>query len=520
MSLQKKIEAYYDDFGKLHLPQIDDRNLTSTKSDDKDSANTKDRIEYLANLSSYEYGLIRRQEAKALGLNVSFLDKSIREAKIDKDDDSGFTDIEPWETAINLASLLDEISNTVLRFIVCEKEVADAAALWAAMTWVIDVIQVAPLAVITAPEKRCGKSQLLTLLKKLSCKPLSASNISPAALFRCIESWQPTLLLDETDTFLRENEELRGIVNSGHTRDTAYVIRTVGDDHTPKRFSTWAAKALAGIGHLSDTLMDRAVILELRRKLSHESVERLRYAEPDLFETLARKLARFAADYRESIRLARPDLPEQLNDRAQDNWEPLLAIAGVAGQQWPDRARAAALKLSAIDDSSSVGNQLLADIREVFESKSLIKISTSNLAKALIENEENNWATYNRGKPLTPKQLVNKLNGYAIKSKPIRIGYEVVRGFELSQFEESFLRYLTPEKSVTTLQTKPDKDLDVTNQNAVTVTNIQSVTNDCNASNSCNVTRNENVTPKPAPVLNCNNVTLAPLPAGEDKVRI
>lgn len=165
MSLQKKIEAYYDDFGKLHLPQIDDRNLTSTKSDDKDSANTKDRIEYLANLSSYEYGLIRRQEAKALGLNVSFLDKSIREAKIDKDDDSGFTDIEPWETAINLASLLDEISNTVLRFIVCEKEVADAAALWAAMTWVIDVIQVAPLAVITAPEKRCGKSQLLTLLK-------------------------------------------------------------------------------------------------------------------------------------------------------------------------------------------------------------------------------------------------------------------------------------------------------------------------------------------------------------------
>ena len=213
MSLQKKIEAYYDDFGKLHLPQIDDRNLTSTKSDDKDSANTKDRIEYLANLSSYEYGLIRRQEAKALGLNVSFLDKSIREAKIDKDDDSGFTDIEPWETAINLASLLDEISNTVLRFIVCEKEVADAAALWAAMTWVIDVIQVAPLAVITAPEKRCGKSQLLTLLKKLSCKPLSASNISPAALFRCIESWQPTLLLDETYTFLRENEELRGIVN-------------------------------------------------------------------------------------------------------------------------------------------------------------------------------------------------------------------------------------------------------------------------------------------------------------------
>lgn len=97
--------------------------------------------------------------------------------------------------------MLDEISNTVLRFIVCEKEVADAAALWAAMTWVIDVIQVAPLAVITAPEKRCGKKSVVDVAEKLSCKPLSASNISPAALFRCIESWQPTLLLDETDTF-------------------------------------------------------------------------------------------------------------------------------------------------------------------------------------------------------------------------------------------------------------------------------------------------------------------------------
>lgn len=514
-SLKEQVEGYYDDNGKLHLPQT-----TSTNSDDKDSTNARGRIEYLANINSYDYGLIRKKEAKSLGLNVSFLDKAVKEAKIGKDDDSGFIDIEPSESAINLASLLDEVSNTVLRFIVCEKEVADAVALWAAMTWVIDVIQVAPLAVITAPEKRCGKTQLLTILKKLSYRPLAASNISPAALFRCIESWQPTLLLDETDTFLKENEELRGVINSGHSRDNAYVIRTVGDDHTPKRFSTWSAKALSGIGHLPDTLRDRAIILELRRKLSHESVERLRYAEPDLFETLSRKLARFAVDYRELIRLARPHLPYQLNDRAQDNWEPLLAIADVAGDQWPDKARVAALKISAIDDSSSVGNQLLADIREVFESKSLIKISTSNLAKALIENEENNWATYNRGKPLTPKQLVNKLNGYAIKSKPIRIGYEVVRGFELSQFEESFLRYLTPEKSVTTLQTKPDKDLDVTNQNAVTVTNIQSVTNDCNASNSCNVTRNENVTPKPSPALNCNNVTLVHPPAGGNKIRI
>jgi putative DNA primase/helicase len=138
------------------------------------------------------------------------------------------------------------------------------------MTWFIDVIQVAPLAVITAPEKRCGKSLLLSLFGQLVARPITASNISPAALFRSIDAWNPTLLIDEADAFMKDNEELRGLLNSGHTRDSAYVIRIVGEKFTPTKFNTWGAKALAGIGHVADTLMDRAVILELRRKLPHE----------------------------------------------------------------------------------------------------------------------------------------------------------------------------------------------------------------------------------------------------------
>lgn len=241
---------------------------------------------------------------------------------------------------------------------------------------------------------------------------------------------------------MRENEELRGVINSGHSRDNAYVIRTVGDDFTPKRFSTWGAKALSGIGHLSDTLMDRAIVLELRRKLSHENVDRLRHAEPDLFLTLARKLARFADDYREQVRMARPVLPDALNDRQQDNWEPLLAIAECAGSEWLARANQVALKLSANDKSASVSNELLADIQEVFETKGTSKISTVDLINALTEDTEKSWATYNRGKSLSPKQLANKLKGYGICSKTIRIGYETPRGYDLDQFIDVFERYL------------------------------------------------------------------------------
>lgn len=401
----------------------------------------------LAALSPLEYDRQRGRYSELLGVRASALDAQVKAMRKEVVSDEGisFGDVEPWHERIMPDELLSELSATVRRFIVCQQETADAVALWAAMTWFIDVVQVAPIAVITAPEKRCGKSQLLFLLGKLSQRPLVASNISPAAVFRTIDAWKPTLLIDEADAFMRENEELRGLLNCGHTRDSAYTVRIVGEAMTPTRFNVWGAKAIAGIGHLADTLMDRAVTLELRRKLEHEKVERQRYAEPDLFETLAAKLARFAEDYREAVRRARPALPPSLNDRAQDNWEPLLAIAEVAGGEWPATAKRAALKLSGADSTTeSVGSELLADIREVFEMKRLTRISSVNLIAALCEDEEKGWATYNRVKPLSPRQLNRKLDGYGINSKKIRVGHETPNGFEIAQFTDAFARYLSP----------------------------------------------------------------------------
>ena len=140
----------------------------------------------------------RKEKAQKLGISVSTLDKAVKAVKRYEIDDSGFHNVESWEHPVIPAELLNEISTTVHRFIVCNKETADAMALWVSMTWFMDVVQIAPLAVITAPEKRCGKTQLLTILGKLSYRPLSASSISSASLYRCIEALSPTLLLDET----------------------------------------------------------------------------------------------------------------------------------------------------------------------------------------------------------------------------------------------------------------------------------------------------------------------------------
>jgi Protein of unknown function (DUF3631) len=404
-------------------------------------------VRRLAALKRMDYDRVRQEASRRLGVQISTLDKLVVAARADAASDAlgPCRDVEPCADAVDGAALLDEISSTVQRFIVCEPATAHAAALWVTMTWLMDSVDIAPIVVITAPEKRCGKSLMLSLMGRLSRRSLAASNITPAALFRAIEAWQPTLMIDEADAFMRENEELRGLLNCGHTRDSAYVVRTVGDDHTPKQFFVWGAKAIAGIGHLADTLMDRAITLELRRKLPHEKVDKLRHAETNLFDTLCSKLARWAYDNAEAVRSARPAFPDVLHDRAADNWEPLLQIANVAGGTWPALAARTAITVSgSVEPSQSAGAVLLTDIQEVFEAEHKARLFSVDLLAGLCRDEEKPWGTWNRGRPMTPRQLAKKLEGYGIKSAQIRIGYETKKGYRLDLFADVFTRYLSP----------------------------------------------------------------------------
>lgn len=408
----------------------------------------RDTVKRLASLDCLEYERLRDTEAQRLGVRVGVLDREVGKARLSAMDEGGkatiFPAVEAWPEPVDGAALLHELHATLQRYIVCARDTAVAVSLWCAFTWLIDRVQVAPLAVITAPEKRCGKTQLLNFIGKVCRRPLVASNISPAAVFRVIEAHNPTLLVDEADSFLKENEELRGVINSGHTRQSAYVIRTVGDEHEPRQFSTWGAKAISGIGQLAETIVDRAIVLELRRKLPTESVQRLRHAEPQLFERLASKLARFADDAGASIERARPNLPEALNDRAQDNWEPLLAIADYVGGDWPGTARRTALRLSGAErETQSLSTELLVDIRNVFDSKQVARIRTADLLTALAEDENRPWATHNRGKPMVATQLAKRLAEYGIKPSTMRIDGPTAKGYSRADFEDAFRRYLS-----------------------------------------------------------------------------
>jgi len=431
--------------GQSYLETLAQEALAET-----DNENVSEAVARLAKLQPLEYDQAREDEAKKLGVRVTSLDKEVSAARSTKSSDGGkmamFPTVEQWSATVDASEVLNDILSVIKSFIICSADTAVATTLWIAFTWFIDRVQVAPLAVITAPEKRCGKTQMLTLIGKLCYRPLLASNIAPAAVYRVIEAHAPTMLLDETDSFLKDNEELRGVINSGHTRDSAYVIRCVGDDHEPRQFSTWGAKALSGIGHLSGTLMDRAIILELRRKLSTESVIRLRHADPAMFSRLASKLARLAADNGDWVAQSRPALPSALNDRAQDNWEPLLSLADLAGGVWPKRARDAALTLSGADQEEvSLSVELLEDVKAVFDGSLGSRVSTADLLQALVDDDQSPWATYNRGKPLSPRQLSKRLGEYGVHSQNIKFGYgEVKKGFLAEQFADAFSRYLPP----------------------------------------------------------------------------
>lgn len=414
----------------------------------------------LAALKAHEYDRERKAEAKRLGVQIKTLDDAVTGQRARQDGGAAalFPDVEAWPDPVNGAALLDEIAILICRHIVCDPEIAETAALWVTFTWMIDHVQIAPMVLITAPEMRCGKSTLLALLGKMVKRPALASSISPSAVYRVIEAHAPTLLVDEADAFLQDNEELRGVINSGHTRDSAQVFRCVGDNHDATRFSTWGAKALCGIGRLQGTLMDRSLVLELRRKGPGETAEKLRHADPAAFAAIASKLCRYADDHGARIGQARPSLPTALHDRAQDNWEPLLAIADHAGAEWPARARSAALKLAGAElEVTGQEGGLLADIEAVFRAAGQDRISTADLIAALVADDTKQYATWARGKPMTPRHLAKRLQGYKIFPRTIRIGGVTAKGFLLADFADTFARYLpaspdTPILSVTPSQ--------------------------------------------------------------------
>ena len=411
--------------------------------------NTETELRRLADLTPIEYDRERKEGAERLSIRLDTLDAEVQKLRpptpatlADRSRTPGILEpVTPWHEPVAGAELLEKIRASLSRFMVLPEGAAAAISLWALFAHAHDAAEHSPILSIESPEKRCGKTTLLLIVGQLVPVPLPAANITTAAIFRSIAKFRPTLLLDEVETFIRDNEEMRGVLNSGFTRLSAFVIRTVGEDFDPKQFSTWCPKVAALIGNLPDTLQDRSIVLTLRRRLPNEQTERFNARHHNDLHRLRAMAARWAADNLALLQAADPEMPEGLNDRAEDCWRPLLAIADAAGGEWPKIAREAALVLSGVGDdeaSTSAGVMLLTHIREVFQSQRAATITSSNLVRCLTENESWPWGEWQHGKPITTHGIARTLKRYSIAPRKSRLANQ----YEAANFKDAWERYL------------------------------------------------------------------------------
>ena len=359
-------------------------------------------------------------------------------------------------------------------------------ALWTLHTYAFRFREVTTYVGVFSPEKRCGKTTLLGVLSKLVHRPLAAANISPPALFRVIEEAEPTLLIDEADTFLQGNDEMRGILNAGYSRETAYVVRVSNEIRpfglppsggppnrcSPRReeadpyhhatnhnatslarFSCWCPKVMAAIGRLPDTLADRCIVIRMQRKTPREQCARLKDLDG---ADLRKRCARFALDHETQIRAARPAIPKTLNDRAADIWEPLLALADLAGADWPELARRSAHALSGSIAESNLIGLLLIHIFDIFVAhKEPPKLFSRDLVGGLNAYGHRPWAEHLKNQLLDDISLAAQLRPYGVRPRTLWINGVTSRGYLREDFNEIFSRYIT-RADLDELTAKPD----------------------------------------------------------------
>jgi putative DNA primase/helicase len=308
----------------------------------------------------------------------------------------------------------------------------------------LDAFGISPVLEINSPELECGKSVNQSVMRRLTPRALTTTSISMSGIFRTVEKYRPTLFVDEGDAFLALNEDLRGILNSSHFKNDAFVIRTEGDQHEPRAFSTWCAKSIALIGNLPPTLRSRAIVIQMKRKTAKDKVEDFhgQYPYPEL-ETLKRQAWRWTRDNLKLIRNAEPPMPAGLINRTKDNWSPLFVIAQVAGGEWPNKCLDAVLAFQeSRPDETSVGVMLLTDLQELFRESEGKPLPTEEILKSLATMDERPWPEWKKGKPITARQLAKLLKPFGVTSKNVRFGDKIPKGYELCDCQEAFARYI------------------------------------------------------------------------------
>ncbi len=363
----------------------------------------------------------------------------------------------------SIAAMLDWVVGFLRRFVSLTEAQVVAVALWVVLTYSTEAFEVVPYLNIHSALKRSGKTLLLEILAVLVRRPMLVADMSAAVLFRAIDERRPALLFDEVDVIFggksERADELRGLLNAGYkSGGIAMRVEMRGKEGVLRDFDVFGPKALAGIGDLPDTISDRAIPVEMMRQVRSARVERFR-TRGKLEETapLREQIASWATAHLDELGHAWPELPDELNDRQQDIWEPMLAIADLAGPEWAVRARSAARELHAGGDEAdtSVAVLLLGHLRDLFaEKKDPPALSTETILEALVNNDAGPWARWwsvdtDHDRRSAASGLARNLKPFGIRSTKIKLDSVSLRGYRRESLDEAWTRYLPPVMELT-----------------------------------------------------------------------
>lgn len=364
-----------------------------------------------------------------------------------------FPDPDPWSDHVDGSELLDELSSWIREYVLLSEQAADAVTLWTAATWLVDYLDYAPILAVLSATKRCGKTQLLDLLRTVvrrGCRT-SGSGITSAVLFRLNSSDHPTLVIDEAEKLQgpQADHPFIGMLNDGYRRG-GKVLRCEEHSYEVREFDAYGFRVLAAIGNLWPTILDRAIIIQLERKPRHIAVRRFVSKEVEREGAeFSRQFHRWAADNGAAVERAAAGSPRPkwLGDRACDNWSGMFAVASVAGGLWPQRALAAARVLDEAFDEQDDTELLVYDIWRVWQIEGFGEaVMSGTLVERLKGLESSPWAEYGNGRALTTHRLALMLRPLGIRPQQNRTAHgQVIRGYWWTDLEPVFRRYPPPE---------------------------------------------------------------------------
>jgi putative DNA primase/helicase len=381
----------------------------------------------------------------------------------------------PWDEPVDVATLLQELSKQLRKYVVLTKEQLVAVALWAAMSWIHNEVAThSPILDVFSVDEGSGKSELLGVLHFLVPKPLLGAEFTGPSIYRTVDVDHPTLIIEEADDIFQRKPDLRHIVNASWTRGAKIPrVQRIDGELRTYFFDPFSPKALGHVilpgKSLPRTTQSRGIGIKTWPKRRDEKVDEFQHRDDDAFLTLRRKLLRFANDHGAAIADIKPTFPAGFNNRVQANWKLQLAIAEFAGGDWSERAREAAESIAGKAESSQ-GTRLFTALHALCAAKlnagATEIMIPSEEAVEFLKGFDPYWASEYRGSDnhpgeITKHKLAALLHLYEIYPQAIhptkqasmtRSGYTIfANGKWNEQWLDMFARYCPGLSNIQTL---------------------------------------------------------------------